>query len=104
LEENNNDRRFFYPDSERLFYPEDDLPYKNWEGIMSVVEKIKKFNTDGKRYSTVITIVNSYTKIFVPKQELMLSSFETTKYSDDMLQNTFEACVEFVKWYNEEYN
>lgn len=76
----------------------------SWDSIMKVVEKIKKFNTDGERYSTVLEISNSHTKIFVPKQELLLSSFETTKNSDDMLQNTFEACVEFVKWYNEKYN
>lgn len=66
--------------------------YNNWNWIMGVVDEIERLQED---YFVVIEYISC--SIEDTNQEIIILESE-----DDKLKSVFVACVEFVKWYNED--
>ena len=68
------------------------LYHKDWNWLMEVVEKIEDLN-----YSIEINKQeeNDY-QCLVVKKDILIQEFSSTK-----IQAVYNACVEFIKWYNE---
>jgi hypothetical protein len=72
-----------------IFYPTTLKFHKDWNWLMEVVEKIESLGYFFK--------IVSQTSLIVDKDEkcLSLSVYRKTK-----IDSTYEACLEFIKWYN----
>lgn len=64
--------------------------HADWNWLMSVVDKCHKTNKCEIDIRSVGVVDLCYNKTCVHF------------YSSDLITNTYEACVEFVKWYNRE--
>jgi hypothetical protein len=81
-------------------FTEDQLKFhKDWNWLMSVVEKIESLKdkeNNGKYYfeiyKTSVTIFGNGTFL-----NEIINTEEKTK-----IQSVYNACVEFIKWYNEQ--
>lgn len=85
----------------------DDLKYNSdWNWLMEVVQKIEKLSINEDLYSfyvgisTVGTLIQPKTKLNYPNNDCggINERFE----GGSKIENTYNACVEFVKWYNEQ--
>ena len=90
-----------------LYYTEDrglkQLPKFNsdWNWLMQVVEKIEdeNFKDEAKNcVSFLIKIVNTDCQIV----DIFKDRFEINIYGNTKIEAVYNACVEFVKWYNEQ--
>ena len=68
--------------------------YKDWESIMKVVEKIESLLPD----DSFVTIEHKscWIPIYDDEQPFGIECREETKK-----QAVYNACIEFIKWYNE---
>jgi hypothetical protein len=63
----------------------------DWNWLMEVVEKINDLNNVVRISENHVVIVNN------TRQEVLIESIYGS-----MFESTYNACVEFVKWYNEQ--
>ena len=65
---------------------------KDWEAMMEVVEKIETLG--------YYVMINRWTSIYTGKgiERTMISSVE----NQSKIENTYYACIEFIKWLNNE--
>ena len=68
----------------------------SWDWIMPVVEKIESLND----FNNSVVIGKYWVVITVPVNKSPNKYFENKRYNDK-LYNTWKACIEFIKWYNE---
>ena len=66
--------------------------YKDWESIMKVVEKIESLGYSVNISSSMVYINGDNSRIVSP----LNIGFKITK-----IEAVYNACVEFIKWYNE---
>ena len=82
----------------QLYYTEDrslkQIPkfHTDWNWLMKVVDKIEGYN-----YGATLFIIEDE-KCHVNTQ----NGFEIDSVGHTKIQATYNACVEFVKWYNEQ--
>jgi len=80
-------------------YSDEELPYfTDWNWLMEVVEKIESLHESNNiLIGTNITYVQIHNKI--------TNEQETFKgVSNIKIEAVYNACVEFIKWYNQQLN
>jgi hypothetical protein len=68
----------------------ENLPFDNWNWLMQVVEKIESYN-----YGATLFIIEDE-RCHVNTQ----NGFEIDSVGHTKIEAVYNACVEFVKWYN----
>jgi hypothetical protein len=94
---------YFYNSQDILYYIEQDTEWfsedlkfhKDWNLLMLVVEKIESFGHDVFINTCVCRITDVGLDIFEDIECFV---------SDNKIQATYNACVEFVQWYNNKNN
>jgi hypothetical protein len=79
--------------------------YNNWNSLMEVVERIEKLHNEVHGRIGVHISSNCCTIQGTNLHKALADSYYgpvyfADHYADTKLQATWEACVEFVKWYN----
>ena len=75
--------------------------HSDWNWLMEVVEKIEGLHVANNVFivsNTIIHIHNKYTNeldVFIGKQQF-------ANVAENKKENTYNACLEFIKWYNEQ--
>lgn len=81
---------------------ENDLMYhKSWDWLMPVVEKIIELGADIIISGDSTSIVKGGTYDSSGDLNFNTADFETEKYEGTMLENTYNAIIEFINWYNQ---
>jgi hypothetical protein len=76
------------------------LPFDNWNWLMEVVEKIENLeyiNRMGRFNINAINFEENYTCVITDKENSFIQEEGERKISA-----TYNACVVFIKWYNEQ--
>ena len=77
------------------FYGKLELKFhSDWNWLMEVVEKIEDYN-----YGATLFIIEDE-RCHVNTQ----NGFEVDSVGHTKIESTYNACVEFIKWYNEQKN
>ena len=72
-----------------------DLKYhKDWNWLMKVVEKIENLSKEGETYMFSITKFSA--RVTYKGSRIVDLPIDNTK-----IEAVYDACVEFIKWYNE---
>jgi hypothetical protein len=74
----------------------ENLPFNNWNWLMEVVEKIESLIFPNDTYYNFNILSGCYVTIIDSKINEFGSYSGSTK-----IESVYNACVEFVKWYNE---
>lgn len=69
----------------------------NWNWLMEVVEKIENTKIDNTIFDVFIT--KDKTHIHYSKNNEWFSNIFLHE-GNNKLENTYNACIEFIKWYN----
>lgn len=78
-------------------FGEDLLFHSSWDWLMLVVEKIETLETEDKRTFTIDMHLDS---VLIFEYALTADEVVFTE-GEGRLKNLHNACIEFVKWYNE---
>jgi len=84
---------YFTPYSDRSLFSSDLKFYDDWNWLMEVVEKIESLGY-GFRITRTTCFIDSLSPI--PEFKILGGHEETKK------QSAYNACVEFIKWHNEQ--
>lgn len=93
LEISNETYPILYKDknSDEWFAPDELKYHTDWNWLMEVVEKIESLNF-------IVYIETNYCQLYnATNHEELIKSIYSTK-----IESVYKACVEFVKWYNEQ--
>ncbi|HEY6143777.1 MAG TPA: hypothetical protein VIV55_10235 [Flavobacterium sp.] len=80
----------------RLFQPSDMLFDSDWNWLMEVVEKLENLGYVFKTYGTSTT--------FLKKGTINEPIWSDDFFGEDRKENTYDACVELIKWHNYQQN
>ena len=77
--------------------------HSSWDWLVPVVEKIENLNTNNDEYYTdfyfqATNFVQNYTASFIDRNNLEIAHCD----SETRIGATYNAVVEFIKWYNEQ--
>jgi hypothetical protein len=75
------------------------LFHRSWDWLMPVIEKIETID----RLGGVVTITQNHCKIFsrmLGDKTVMSNRGQCYQEANTKLSNTYEAVVEYIKWYN----
>ena len=80
--------------------------YKDWESIMKVVEKIESLGYRTLTENECFMITKSKLSSFDVRSKddyntIFSDNYEINHYGGSKKENVYNACVEFIKWYNE---
>ena len=81
--------------------------FSDWNWLMEVVKNIESLSVDDNYYSfyvgisTVGSLIQPKTKSGFPT---LNCNINTQHREGSKLENTYNACVEFIKWYNQQKN
>jgi len=98
--EENSFGDIIYGDTFSIYF--DDMLFKtDWNWLMEVVEKIENTKTNNVIFDIFIT--KNKTHIHYSKNDEWFSNIFLHE-GKTKIENTYNACVEFIKWYNEQKN
>lgn len=95
------------PNNETRFHIEQGKYNSDWNWLMEVVEKIKSLGfryicylTDEKSYVTF----SNYTEEQINSNVFIGSNGKGYETENNPIEAVYNACVEFIKWYNQQKN
>lgn len=84
-----DDNRNSHSSSDFYYYEDSELEYNtSWDWLMEVVEKIEKTNLGSLEIQSKNLVLLQY------------NQKTAMYYNSTLIENVYNACVEFVKWYN----
>ena len=80
--------------------------YSNWNWLMEVVEKIESLGYRTLTENECFMITKSKLSSFDVRSKddyntIFSDNYEINHYGGSKKENVYNACVEFIKWYNE---
>ncbi len=81
-------------DVENYILPNQFLFHSSWDWLMKVVEKIENLSKEGETYMFSITKFSA--RVTYKGSRIVDLPIDNTK-----IEAVYNACVEFIKWYNE---
>lgn len=96
-DKNGNEVNFY---NDEPLYSLEDIPFKSWDVLMPVVEKIENLSTNIESYYTEITSNGCKIIRFYSGNEA--GTWQTGLYNKlSKIESTWYTCVVFVKWLNQ---
>ena len=85
---------YYYKD-DVMYLPEVMAYHSDWNWLMEVVEKIENLSKEGETYMFSITKFSA--RVTYKGSRIVDLPIDNTK-----IEAVYNACVEFIKWYNEQ--
>ena len=74
------------------------LYHSDWNWLMEVVEKIESFEDENRCAKYNVNITQNFVDIYDNENSIEIVGLNT----DIKIQAVYNACVEFIKWYNQQ--